>query len=120
VIDVEAVLKRSRVQLPVFLAMIEQSLPYLWERMAALRKAIDADDKGDVAKIAHTLKGSAASLGMEEVREQAFNVEQIAKGVQQGDSVAELETMEAALQRTVEHAEALKASSRREHHEHGN
>ncbi len=110
VIDVEAVLKRSRVKLPVFLAMIEQSLPYLRERIASLRQAIDADDNEDVGKIAHALKGSAASLGMEEVREQAFKVERIGKGLEQGDSVAELATMEAALQRAVEHAETLNAT----------
>ncbi len=110
VIDVEAVLKRSRVKLPVFLAMIEQSLPYLRERIASLRQAIDADDNEDVGKIAHALKGSAASLGMEDVREQAFKVERIAKGLQQGDFVAELEALAAALQRAVVRAGALKAN----------
>ena len=109
-IDVEAVLKRSRVKLPVFVAMIEQSLPYLRERIASLRQAIDADDNEDVGKIAHALKGSAASLGMEEVREQAFKVERIAKGLQQGDFVAELEALAAALQRAVARAGALKAN----------
>ncbi len=111
VIDVEAVLKRSRVKLPVFLAMIEQSLPYLWERISALRQAIDGDDGEGAAKIAHGLKGSAASLGMEEVREQAFKLERINKGLEQGDCVAELEAMEAALQRAVDCAGALKANA---------
>jgi HPt (histidine-containing phosphotransfer) domain-containing protein len=110
VIDVEAVLKRSRVKMPVFIAMIEQSLPYLQERMASLYRAAEAGDTGEVGEIAHALKGSAASLGMEEVREQAFKVERIGKGLEQGDSVAELRELEAALRRAVEHAGALKAN----------
>ncbi len=107
VINVEAVLKRSRVKMPVLIAMIEQSLPYLQEQLASLRQAADAGDNEQVGEIAHTMKGSAASLGMDEVREQAFTLEQIGKGLAAGDAVAQAETLEAALQRAVEHAGAL-------------
>lgn len=46
------------------------------ERIVSLRKAIPLDDRREIARLAHALKGSAAQVGAEALRRSATALEQ--------------------------------------------
>jgi CheY-like chemotaxis protein len=52
----------------------------LEERLAALRAGVSAGDAGTVARMAHTLKGSAGNLGAERLMGACLELEQAARG----------------------------------------
>jgi HPt (histidine-containing phosphotransfer) domain-containing protein len=78
-IDLPTVLQRTELDHISFLLLLDQSLPHLARRMSALKDAIRLGNNDRAAAEAHAIKGSAASLGMDMVREQALRVELAAR-----------------------------------------
>jgi signal transduction histidine kinase/DNA-binding response OmpR family regulator len=108
-INVEAALKRCRIEVNLLITMIEEAIPYLQERVASLFEAVSAADLDRAAKDAHAIKGSSDTLGMVEVQKRAFTIEKLAKGLAEGDLPTELESLQAALSQATEHARSLGA-----------
>lgn len=69
----------------VFLAEAEETLDVLEEGLLALETASDEEDVlGSIFRAAHTLKGSAGSLGFEEVAEVAHALEDVLERLRDG------------------------------------
>ncbi len=60
-------------------AVIDAFLPQLESTPGALRKALAAGDGQAVAELAHSLKGSAANVGAEDVSGLALRIEQLGR-----------------------------------------
>ena len=77
--------------------------------MRHLRAALDAGDAVTARRIAHTLKGSAAMLGLERMRSMAAALESAVVGDRRdeiGNLVGEIEAEQAALASALEHPRA--------------
>lgn len=73
------------------------------ERLAVLDSALERRDFDAVAKQAHSIKGSAASLGLNSIVSSAFQLEQAAAG--DGSDKAALDVRNQALQAAMQHFE---------------
>ena len=60
-----------------------------------INNAMDSNDPEELMKAAHSMKGAAASLGVEAVRELAYEIETAGRdgNIEVGDTVAELEEL---------------------------
>jgi HPt (histidine-containing phosphotransfer) domain-containing protein len=103
-INIEAVLLRTTLERAVFVDTLKVSLPYLAQRMGALSRAVETGDSKRMAAEAHAIKGSAASLGMEAVQEQALRLEQVAKNQRAGDARADFQRLDEHMSRAVTYA----------------
>lgn len=88
-------------------ALLEELLTMLLDQIQTalpeLTQAIHAGDSHQLERVAHSLKGAAASLGAERFRQRAFELEMIGRS---GD----VASAGAALERLVDEERALRAA----------
>ena len=94
-LDLAAGLRVVRGRLPSYARLLTLFAQGHAGDLAALRRALAADDRSAVQQLAHALKGSAATLGAEGVRQGAAALEQAVRTAAPG---AELETSMAGLE----------------------
>jgi len=110
-IDTEGVIERTGIDVEMLVSLIEETVPYLEGQIESLCQAAATGDGGKVAVDAHAIKGSAATLGMEDLRALALKIEQIGKGIAEGDMASESQSLLPELQRASEFAMSLGASA---------
>ena len=71
------------------------------ERMALVEAALARADAKDLERESHGLKGAAATLGMEELREASYAVERLAGGGRLEEAVSGVAAMRAAMDAAV-------------------
>jgi HPt (histidine-containing phosphotransfer) domain-containing protein len=71
------------------------------ERMALVEAALARGDAKDLEREAHGLKGAAATLGMEELRQASYAVERLGAGGHLGEAAAGVAAMRAAMDAAV-------------------
>ena len=109
-IDTQGVIERTGIDVEMLVSLIEDTVPYLVGQIESLCQAAGAGDGGKVAVDAHAIKGSAATLGMEDLRTLALKIEQIGKGIAEGDMAAESQSLHPELRRASEYAVSLGGS----------
>jgi signal transduction histidine kinase/CheY-like chemotaxis protein len=88
-LDYERGLKIVRGNLGKFLHLINTFANGHVDDIAKLRASLDAGEMADAQRLAHTLKGVAATLGAEELRQCAFDVEQAVRDRQAMSAIQE-------------------------------
>ena len=88
-LDLERGLKIVRGNLGKFVHLLNTFADGHADDIAQLRTCLEAGQMADVQRLAHTLKGVAATLGVEDLRQCAFNVEQAAQEAQARDDILE-------------------------------
>jgi len=71
-------------------------------KLGDMRRAMDLGDLGEVAFMAHTLKGGAATMGAEVLKDRAFELEKAAKAGDAELSGQELEALADELDQTMQ------------------
>ncbi len=79
---------------PKFRQLVERFVPRLHEQMETIRAAWADRDLGEVAALAHWLKGAGGTMGFDVLTAPAAELEQAAKTAREADVPALLETLE--------------------------
>ncbi|WP_243366561.1 response regulator [Fundidesulfovibrio soli] len=71
------------------------------QKFEQMRETLDAGDMAQLAFMAHTLKGGAATMGAEVLKDRAFEVEKAAKAADKALAAQEIGAMEFELEQTM-------------------
>ena len=92
---------------PDMLELIEEFVSNLQDRMRSLEALVNVNDVGELARLAHQLKGTSGSYGFRAISEAAARLEQSAKVA---DSVSNVENEVKELISFCQRAKAVPAS----------
>ncbi len=106
-LDLDKGLSRVRGDVGWYLKLLLEFLAFHADDMLQVRKALERHQQSDAIRLAHTLKGAAASLGLTALRAQAPQLETtLASGV--GDVQTQIEGIEATWQQLTQSMRHIK------------
>jgi len=110
-IDIEAAMPRFYFDRKFFLEMLGEFVSTLPEKVVELNTVVIAGDAGQLSHLAHDLKGSSANFSANELRQLAFELEQVADDHQLGEAPGLLAGIEAQVVKLQIYLEELRSQN---------
>ena len=79
ILDMQQALRVTGGQLDRFQRIAEVYLGHMPERMAELGRAVEAGDRLEISRLAHSIQGASASLGGQQVHHTALRIEEVTR-----------------------------------------